>query len=115
MAINIENFKLTMKKYLQVLLLLCTVSSCAYNDITNNLRYADNRRVGISEINFQELSTMKKGQSCGYTFLYFFPLFDNRSIISATSNADISRVQYIGETHLLVFPLSRKCSVVYGN
>ena len=104
-----------MKKYLRVLLILCTVSSCSYKDIASNLRYSDNKKVGVADINFKELQAMKKGQSCGYNFLYFFPIFDNRSMIAATSDGDITNVKFIGETRLLVFPFSRNCSVVFGN
>lgn len=106
-----------MKKHLGILLAssLLLISSCAYKDMSKNLRYADNRPVGVENIRFQELQTMKHGKACGYNFLYVLPVFGNSSLITAAENGEVNNVKLIGETGFWTFPFSRTCTVVYGN
>jgi hypothetical protein len=103
-----------MKKYLGVLLALFAASSCSYKDLAKNLRYADNRPVGVENIRFQELQTMKHGKSCSYDFLYVLPVFGNSSVITAAENGEVNNVKLIGETGFWTFPFSKVCTVVYG-
>lgn len=104
-----------MKKYLVILLGLFFVSSCAYKDMARNLRYSDNRPVGVENIKFQKLQTMKHGKACGYNFLYILPVFGNSSIITAAENGEVDNVKLIGETGFWTFPFSKTCTVVYGD
>ncbi len=104
-----------MKKYLITTILLLATASCSYVDLAKTLRYADNRPVGVENIKFQELQTMKHGKSCSYSFLYVLPVFGNSSIITAAENGDVNNVKLIGETGFWTFPFAQTCTVVYGN
>jgi hypothetical protein len=102
-------------KYLAILLLSLGLASCSHKDLAKNLRYADNRPVGVENIKFQELQTMKSGKSCSYSFLYIVPVFGNSSIITAAEKGKLNNVKLIGETGFWTFPFSQVCTVVYGN
>ena len=106
-----------MKKIFKISLLLSlmTISSCAYKDMSKNLRYADNRPVGVENIKFKELQKMKKGKACGYNLLYVLPVFGNSSLITSAENGEVNNVKLIGETGFWTFPFSRTCTVVYGD
>ena len=104
-----------MKKYLIILLLSIALTSCSYKDLAKTLRYADNRPVGVENIKFKDLQTMKHGKACGYNLLYILPVFGNTSIITAAENGEVNNVKLIGETGFWTFPFSKSCTVVYGN
>ncbi|MBU6338376.1 MAG: hypothetical protein KGQ36_00160 [Rickettsiales bacterium] len=102
-------------KYLLILLLSLGLASCSHKDLAKTLRYADNKPVGVENIRFQELQTMKNGRACSYNLLYILPIFGNSSIITAAENGKVNNVRLIGETGFWTFPFSQVCTVVYGN
>ena len=85
--------------------------------MARTLRFADTgRTLGIDEISFKELKTMKKGQSCTWNLLFFIPIFGDGSIITAAEKGDINDIQLIGETGSWYGGfLNRTCTVVYGD
>ena len=106
-----------MKKFILSLsiITLTLLSSCSHKDLAKTLRYADNRPVGVENIRFQELQTMKHGKACGYNFLYILPIFGNSSILTAAEDGEVNNIKLIGETGFWTFPFSQNCTVVYGD
>jgi len=105
-----------MKKLIAIIVVVFCVSGCASTkDLAKTLRYADNSPVGVSNIKFIDLDSMKKGTSCTFNLLYFIPLFGDGSIISAAEDGKINTVELIGETGYWYFPFSTDCTVVYGD
>ncbi len=102
-------------------LIICSLlsifaTSCIHQDLSKTLRYsyAEGEKLGVSNIDFQELETMKRGEACLYRVLYLIPVGDD-SIITATANGGIGSVKYIGETGFWGIPFSQSCTVVYGS
>ncbi len=105
-----------MKKLLAVLTILLGTSGCtSTKDLAKTLRYADNTPVGVENIKFIDLTSMKKGSSCTLNMFYFIPIFGDGSIITAAANGNINTVELIGETGYWYFPFSTNCTVVYGD
>lgn len=102
-------------KILLPLLLLFT-ASCVHQDLSKTLRhsYAGGEKLGVNNINFKELNSMKRGESCLFRVLYLIPFGDD-SIITATRKGQIDNVTYIGETGFWGFPFSKSCTVVFGS
>ncbi len=121
MIINLINkFKKSfiMKKIIILFALSSLLFSCGVSkDLARTLRFADTgRTLGVDEIAFKELKTMKKGQSCTWNLLFFIPIFGDGSIITAAEKGDINDVQLIGETGSWYGGiLNRTCTVVYGD
>ena len=107
-----------MKKFTILTILSALLFSCGVSkDLARTLRFADTgRTLGIDEISFKELKTMKKGQSCTWNLLFFIPIFGDGSIITAAEKGDINDIQLIGETGSWYGGfLNRTCTVVYGD
>jgi len=105
-----------MKKCIAIIVMALSVSGCASTkDLAKTLRYADNSPVGVANIKFIDLDSMKKGSSCTLNLLYFIPLFGDGSIITAAEKGKINTVELIGETGYWYFPFSTDCTVVYGD
>lgn len=105
-----------MKKMIMAMLLISLTSGCAStNDLAQTLRYSDNNPVGVENIEFRELNTMKRGEACTWNIFYFLPLQGDGSIITAANNGDINNVELIGKTGSWYFPFSRNCTVVFGD
>lgn len=105
-----------MKKIIVIMVIALGVSGCASTkDLAKTLRYADNSPVGVENIKFIDLDSMKKGSSCTFNLFYFIPLFGDGSIITAAENGNINTVELIGETGYWYFPFSTDCTVVYGD
>ncbi|MCR8922533.1 TRL-like family protein [Dasania sp. GY-MA-18] len=103
------------KLVLSIAIILVTGCATATKDLANTLRYADGQRVGVKNIEFQNLRTRKKGEACTWNLLFFIPMLGDGSIISAAENGEINNVELIGETGLWYFPFNKNCTVVYGN
>ncbi len=103
-----------MKKTLLLIAILLS-TSCARTDLAKTLRYADERRVLVKDISFQDLQSMKQGKSCTYNFLYVIPMFGDGSIITAANKGKIDRVKLIGQSGFWTFPFNQNCTVVYGD
>ena len=103
-------------KLLALSILIVGLTSCVHQDLSKTLRhsYSDGEKLGVSNINYDSLKGMKKGQACLFRFLYLIPLGDD-SIMTTTFNGEISSVIYIGETGFWGFPFSKSCTVVYGS
>lgn len=97
--------------------MILSVTGCATatKDLARTLRYADGGRVGVKNIEFEELQTRKKGEACTWNFLFFIPIVDDGSIISAADNGKINNVELIDETGLWYFPFNKNCTVIYGD
>ena len=105
-----------MKNAILSILVALVLSGCASTgDLAKTLRYANNDPVGVNNIKFQELNTMKRGATCTWNLFYFLPLFGDGSIITAADNGKINSVELIGETGRWYFPLSENCTVVFGD
>lgn len=107
-----------MKKIAILFTLSSLLFSCGVSkDLARTLRFADTgRTLGVDEIAFKELKTMKKGQACTWNLLFFIPIFGDGSIITAAEKGDINDVQLIGETGSWYGGfLNRTCTVVYGD
>jgi len=105
-----------MKKFIAIIVMIFGVTGCASTkDLAKTLRYADNSPVGVSNIKFIDLDSMKKGSSCTFNLLYFIPLFGDGSIITAAEKGEINTVELIRETGYWYFPFSTDCTVVYGD
>lgn len=105
-------------KYLGVVFfVIFFISGCgtAQKDLARTLRYSNNAPVGVSNIDFQDLKKMKRGDACTWNIFYFLPLFGDGSIITAADNGDISTVELIGETGYWFFPFSKNCTVTFGD
>jgi len=81
-----------MKKFTILAILSALFFSCGVSkDLARTLRFADTgRTLGIDEISFKELKTMKKGQSCTWNLLFFIPIFGDGSIITSAEKGDIN-------------------------
>jgi hypothetical protein len=104
-------------KYLPMLVaLLLSSTSCIYKDLSKTLHYsyADSDKIGVQNIQFQDLRDMKKGTACAYNLLYVFPIGDT-SIMSAARVGQINKVLFIGESGYWTFPFSKTCTVAFGN
>lgn len=105
-----------MKKLLLTLGAISLLYGCAAtSDLAKTLRYADNNPVGVENIRFQELSEMKRGTTCTWNLFYVLPIYGDGSIITAADNGAINSVQLIGETGRWYFPMSKNCTVVFGD
>lgn len=92
------------------------LSGCATTeDLAKTLRYANNTPVGVDNIKFQQLTDMKRGTACTWNFLYFFPIYGDGSIITAADQGEINSVELIGQTGKWYFPVSKNCTVVFGD
>lgn len=93
-----------------------SLSGCATTeDLAKTLRYANNTPVGVDNIKFQQLTAMKRGTACTWNFLYFFPIYGDGSIITAADEGEINSVELIGQTGKWYFPVSKNCTVVFGD
>lgn len=105
-----------MKKIIVIVGLLAGISGCANTkDLAKTLRHANNDPVGVENIKFVDLNTMKRGSTCTLNFLYFLPLYGDGSIITAADNGKINNVELIGETGWWFFPFNTNCTVVFGD
>lgn len=105
-----------MKDLMLAAALAATTAGCVTTkDLSQTLRYADNRPVGVSNIKFVELARMKRGTACTLNMLYVVPLYGDGSIITAADDGDINTVQLIGETGKWYFPFNTNCTVVFGD
>ncbi|MEX8496934.1 MAG: TRL domain-containing protein [Leptothrix ochracea] len=84
-------------------------------DLATSLRYADNRPVGVENIRFSDLNSMKRGKACTVNFFYFIPIWGDGSILTAADDGGIGTVKLIGETGRWYFPFSTNCTVVFGD
>ncbi len=101
-------------KSLIALSLLITASCAHTKDLEKTLKLSDNTPIDISKLNFVELQKMKSGESCMYNLL-FFRVYGDSSVIEAAKNGGINNVQIIGEKGYWIFPLTKKCTIVYGD
>lgn len=106
--------KMKMKFLISLFLLLST--SCVNQDLSKTLRHAypKGEKLGISNISYDSLKAMKRGESCAIRLLYLIPVGDN-SVMAATNNGKIDTITYIGESGYWGFPFSKSCTVVYGS
>jgi hypothetical protein len=109
-----------MKKLILASSLIAAVSlssGCAIagKDMATNLRYANNKPVGIENIKFKDLMKMRRGDAYTKNFLYFFPIYGDGSIITAATNGGVNSVQLVGETEHWYGPFSSNCTVVFGD
>jgi hypothetical protein len=105
-----------MRKLIVILVLLSAISGCIpTRDLARSLRYPNNDPVGVENIKFVELDTMKKGKACTVNLLYVIPLFGDGSIIKAAEKGKVNNVELIGETGWWYFPFCTVCTVVYGD
>jgi hypothetical protein len=109
-----------MKKIILAASLIAAVSAtsgCAIagKDMAANLRYANNKPVGVENIKFQDLQKMRRGDACTTNFLYFFPIYGDGSIITAATKGELNSVQLVGETEHWYGPFSKNCTVVFGD
>jgi len=92
-----------------------TAGCATTKDLAQTLRYADNKPVGIENIRFEELTEMKRGKACTWNLAFFVPIYGDGSIITAADNGAINTVQLIGETGKWYGPVSKNCTVVFGD
>jgi hypothetical protein len=105
-----------MKKLLTVAALGLATAGCATTkDLAQTLRYADNRPVGVANIKFVDLEHMKRGTACTWNLAFIVPVYGDGSIITAADDGRINTVQLIGETGKWFGPVSRNCTVVFGD
>lgn len=105
-----------MKKLLIGLLVSLSLVGCASTgDLAKTLRYANNDPVGIEAIRFQELNVMKRGTACTWNLFYVIPMLGDGSILTAADDGEINTIELIGETGRWYFPLSKNCTVVFGD
>lgn len=103
-------------KNAMTLALAVGLTGCATTtDLAKTLRYADNKPVGVENIRFVDLHQMKRGNACTWNVAYFLPVYGDGSIITAADNGKINTVQLIGETGKWYGPISRNCTVVFGD
>lgn len=105
-----------MKNILMLTLGILFFTGCASTgDLADTLRYANNNPVGIENIHFKKLNSMKRGEACTWNFLYFIPILGDGSILTAAGNGNINSVELIGKTGRWFFPFSTNCTVVFGD
>jgi TRL-like protein family len=105
-----------MKKLLLAATIAASATACATTkDLSKTLRYADNRPVGVENIRFVELTEMKRGKACTWNIAFVVPIYGDGSIITAADDGKINTVQLIGETGKWYGPLSKNCTVVFGD
>lgn len=104
-----------MKKLLIALVLVMSGCATVTKDLAQTLRYSDGKIVGVSNIDFRELQSRKRGEACTWNLLFVVPMYGDGSILSAADNGDINNVELIGETGLWYFPINKNCTVVYGD
>jgi hypothetical protein len=104
------------KKLILAAGLAATSAGCVTTkDLAQTLRYADNRPVGVQNIQFIDLKKMKRGNACTVNLLYAVPIYGDGSLITAAAEGDINTVQLIGETGKWYFPFNTNCTVVFGD
>lgn len=103
------------KLFITILILSCSACATVTKDLAQTLRYADGKTVGVSNINFKQLQTRKRGQACTWNLFFVVPMYGDGSIITAADQGNINNVELIGETGLWYFPLNKNCTVVYGD
>jgi len=95
--------------------LLFALIGCYDTDLIKSLVYADNsnqKKVDISQINFNRLNSSKQGKSCVGRLLNI-PIQGSSSILDATKNGSVNNVFLIGyQTHWF-FLFSKQCIVVF--
>lgn len=94
---------------------ICSGCAIASKDLATNLRYANNKPVGVENIKFQGLQKMRRGDACTTNFLYFMPIYGDGSIITAATKGEVNSVQLVGETEHWYGPFSKNCTVVFGD
>lgn len=67
-----------------------------------------------ADVNFAELSTMKRGESCTLTILGLFGPSGDASVATAARAGGISRVRYVDNRFENRFLWHRLCVVAYG-
>ena len=105
-----------MAKLLLAAVATAVLAGCATTkDLAQTLRYADNRPVGVENIRFVELTEMKRGKACTWNVAFVVPIYGDGSIITAADDGEINTVQLIGETGKWYGPISKNCTVVFGD
>jgi hypothetical protein len=94
---------------------VATAGCATTKDLAQTLRYADNRPVGVANIKFVDLEHMKRGTACTWNLAFVLPVYGDGSIITAADAGRINTVQLIGETGKWFGPVSRNCTVVFGD
>ena len=104
-----------MKIKIVLSLLLLSLAACVHQDLSKTLRhsYDGGEKIGISNISYDELKVMKRGEACLFKLLYLIPVGDD-STMTAAFNGRIDEIVYIGESGFWGFPISKTCTVVYG-
>ena len=105
-----------MRKLIVILVILSAISGCIpTKDLAKTLRYSNNDPIGVENIKFVELDTMRMGKACTFNLLYIIPLYGDGSIIRAADNGKINTVELIGKTGWWYFPFNTNCTVVFGD
>lgn len=93
-----------------------SLSGCVTSvDLAKTLRYSNNTPVAVDDIQFKQLTEMKRGNACTWNFLYIFPIYGDGSIITAADEGEINSVELIGQTGKWYFPMTKNCTVVFGD
>ncbi|SFM71112.1 TRL domain-containing protein [Marinobacter zhejiangensis] len=100
-----------------LLLSIVSMAGCATStrDLAKTLRYADGARVGVANIDFEQLQARPRGEACTWNVLFFIPLVGDGSLITAADNGDIDNIKLTGETGVWYFPFNKNCTVVFGD
>ena len=104
-----------MKRLILAAAVAATTGCVTTKDLAQTLRYADNRPVGINNIQFVDLAKMKRGNACTLNLLYVLPIYGDGSLITAADDGEINTIQLIGETGKWYFPFNTNCTVVFGD
>ena len=68
-----------------------------------------------SDLNFDELARMKRGESCAKTILYLFGPSGQASVASAARAGGLRHVLYVDNRYDNSIIRQRYCVVAYGN
>lgn len=103
-------------KSLILVAILAVNASCIRQDLARNLStpYSENQAIGLPNIDFKNLDSLKRGQACTYKIFYLIPTGSD-SIMDSARNADISNIKFIGKEGFWSILFSKNCTVVYGD
>ena len=103
-------------KSLLLIAILAINASCIKQDLARNLSssYSEDQAIGIRNIDFKDLESLKRGQSCTYKIFYLIPTGSD-SVMDSARNGGIANVKFIGKEGFWSVLFSKNCTVVYGD
>lgn len=97
------------------IILVSTLTLAMFTGCSIKTSAPQQHNMNLHEVNMKEVSQMKKGTACQARFLMIFPVGTDDTVLTAASNGDISKVEYVEKSASgIPFLYNEVCTDVYG-